>query len=260
MKIELFDHGYVGLVEAWGTGKGGKTGDPDDSIMKHLEWDHEVGIVEAARQSTQGAFRGWDVDDKLLGSLYTNDPKHASPFEFAGMVVEVQAPIAVFREWHRHRTQSYNEASARYAPLPALYYQPPVELVVSRAHRGAASRNKQEAGTAPVDEQAIARWLQDLDTHYSHCENLYRQALAAGVPKELARMSMPVGHYSRMRAAANLRNWLGFMTLRCDSGAMWEIRQCANAVFDIAAATFPHTARRWFAEHRQRELDKSEGR
>ena len=29
----------------------------------------------------------------------------AVPFEFAGMTIEVQAPIFVFREWHRHRTQ-----------------------------------------------------------------------------------------------------------------------------------------------------------
>ena len=109
MRIEVLDHGYVQFVEAWGTGH------EQEGVA-----DYEVGIIEAARQSTQGDFRGWGDDRKLL--KYLHDNKHATPFEFAAMVIEVQAPIFVFREWHRHRTQSYNEMSARYAPLPDLYY------------------------------------------------------------------------------------------------------------------------------------------
>ena len=47
-------------------------------------------------------------DEKLLAFLWKN--KHATPFEMAGMTIEVQAPIFVFREWHRHRVPfSYNE-------------------------------------------------------------------------------------------------------------------------------------------------------
>lgn len=89
--IDLFDHGYVKEIEHWGS---------------------DERIVEAARMSTNKGFQGWDTDAKLLRYLYEH--KHFSPFEMAGMVVEVQAPIFVFREWHRHRTQSYNELSARY--------------------------------------------------------------------------------------------------------------------------------------------------
>jgi thymidylate synthase (FAD) len=44
-----------------------------------------------------------------------------------------------------------------------------------------------------------------------------------------------------MRASANLRNWLGFLTLRMDSKAQWEIRQYANAVSDIIKEQFPRT-------------------
>src|SRR5688572_1581490 len=110
--IKVLDHGYVRFIEAWGKGDAGV---------------NEAGIIEAARQSTQGSFRGWEQDQKLLGFLFNNKPPHATPFEFAGMVIEVQAPIFVFREWHRHRTQSYNEMSARYAPLPDLNYLPTVD-------------------------------------------------------------------------------------------------------------------------------------
>ena len=62
-----------------------------------------------------------------------------------------------------------------------------------------------------------------------------------GVPKELARLPVPVARYSRMRASANLRNWLGFLTLRMAPNAQWEIRQYANAVGEVVAKAFPRT-------------------
>jgi len=116
----VLDHGYLKIIETWGS---------DD------------GIVETARMSTNKGFLGWDAgpcpncangfvprnpdavtledadivpcpdcggkgtipgDAKLLRFLYEH--KHSTPFEFAGLTVEIQAPIMVYREWHRHRT------------------------------------------------------------------------------------------------------------------------------------------------------------
>lgn len=119
-EVKVLDHGYVKLVESWGS---------------------DERIIEAARQSTSGGFKGWGPltcpgckdspiagsvfqkmfiddgmgtevecptckgkgelagDEKLLRYLYRN--KHMTPFEMAGLVIEVQAPIFVFREWHR---------------------------------------------------------------------------------------------------------------------------------------------------------------
>jgi thymidylate synthase (FAD) len=56
---------------------------------------------------------------------------------------------------------------------------------------------------------------------------------------------MPVGHYSRMRASANLRNWLAFLTLRMAPNAQWEIRQYAEAVGLCIQHAFPETWRLW---------------
>lgn len=227
--MKVLDHGYVELIEPWGGGKYGQ--------QHYDESECEAGIIEAARQSTQGSFRGWEQDEKLL--KYLMDHKHNTPFEFAGMVIEVQAPIFVFREWHRHRTQSYNEMSARYAALPDLYYLPTAD----RVQMGGGS-NKQAGsitGTEPVTALAANAWLNAWDTFYAQAESMYKGALAQGVPKELARIVMPVGHYSRMRAAANLRNWLAFLTLRLDPAAQWEIRQYANAVGQCIKGCFPHT-------------------
>lgn len=220
--IAALDHGFVRLVEHWGGGDSGVA---------------EAGIIEAARQSTQGCFRGWEKDAKLLRYLYEH--KHATPFEFAGMVIEVRAPIFVFREWHRHRTQSYNEMSARYSPLPDLNYVPAVERVMQTA-----DANKQAgsvAGAEQVTQEEAELFISRLKQSYTRFEAEYQCALAAGVPKELARCGMPVGRYSQMRASACLRNWIAFLTLRMDPNAQWEIRQYANAVGQLVREKFPHT-------------------
>lgn len=217
------------FIESWGTGEGG---------VSAFTPDYEAGIIEAARQSTQGSFRGWQKDAKLLEFLYTH--KHSTPFEFAGMTLEIQAPIMVFREWQRHRTQSYSEMSARYEPLPDFTYTPTFQRLF-RTQAG----NKQAQGLAgtvltPPDADS---WLDELQKFYTTAEWLYQRGLNAGIPKELARLVMPVGHYSRMRATANLRNWLAFLTLRMDPAAQEEIRLYANIVGEIISKTFPRTWR-----------------
>lgn len=237
MKIDVLDHGYVDFIEAWGHGKSWVSG----GAANKCDDDRETGIIEAARQSTQGSFRGWDADashpgdKKLLKFLYENN--HATPFEFAGMVIEVQAPIFVFREWHRHRTQSYNEMSARYSPLPDLYYVPSKDRLQMQG-----GANKQAQGAKPLSDDNAEDAIASIGHVYNHAEQQYQQMLKDGVPKELARLVMPVGHYSRMRASANLRNWLAFITLRSAPNAQWEIQQFSNAVHEIVRDVFPQTA------------------
>ena len=254
MRIEVLDHGYVELVETWGS---------------------DQRIIEAARMSTQKGFLGWGTktgkripcpnhianawcdrcggsqgdgmidevkhgDEKLLKFLW--DKNHATPFEFGGLVIEVQAPIFVFREWQRHRTQSYNEMSARYAPLPHDNYIPTVERLLINS-----KKNKQAGTVSDAEELTVegAEWFREtLAAEYRNQETLYQAALKSGVPKELARCVLPVGRYSKMRASTCLRNWLSFMTLRSSEtapDAQWEIRQFADAAGILIADAFPRT-------------------
>lgn len=244
--MRVLDHGSVELIETWGS---------------------DERIIEAARMSTGKGFQGWGPvhdqycgmnqypesdlcscnpkqgDEKLLRYLYEH--KHLTPFEMAGMIIEVKAPIFVFREWHRHRTQSYNEMSARYVPLPDENYLPEVENLMNRAIAAQQSGNKQagavNAKGDPIEEEDLLNWLTVLNQSYLRAQAAYEMGLKLGVPKELARLPIPVARYSRMRASANLRNWLQFLTLRMDPAAQWEIRQYANAVGALIAETFPRT-------------------
>lgn len=239
--ILVLDEGSVELIEAWGRGRDQHMRDPVDAPDDPFKYpDMEVGIIEAARQSTSRAFKGWSEDAKLL--RYLMEHKHDTPFEFAGMIIQVQAPIFVFREWQRHRTQSYNEMSARYIPLPSLYYRPALQETIDRALLQGVNKQAQSVRIPSPDIlERIPEWLMNVDHAYKQLEYLYQQALQNGIPKELARITMPVGHYSCMRASANLRNWLAFLTLRLDPNAQFEIRQYAEAVGIIIRSTFPRT-------------------
>jgi thymidylate synthase (FAD) len=217
----VLDQGYVALVETWGS---------DESI------------IEAARMSTGKGFKGWGTDEqpgdeKLLRYLWEN--KHATPFEMGGAIFEIKAPIFVFREWHRHRTQSYNEMSARYTPLPDENYVPNVGRLLMVNEQ---STNKQAAGSGVKlsGDDALA-WLEELEEVYAHAQRVYEKGLAIGISKELARLPLPVARYSKMRAAANLRNWLAFLTLRDDDRAQWEIREFARVVHNMLAEHFPRS-------------------
>jgi thymidylate synthase, flavin-dependent len=217
----VLDHGYLRYVEHWGS---------------------DERIVESARMSTGKGHKGWGTpetpgDEKLLAYLYEH--RHHSPFEMAGLTLEVQAPIFVFREWHRHRTQSYNEMSSRYVPLPDVNYVPTVERLQMRS-----ATNKQAQGVVGAPElssMSAESFRQDLLRNYRQAQELYEQALAAGIAKELARVHLPVGRYSRMRASANLRNWLAFLTLRMDPAAQWEIREYACQLGSFIERLYPRT-------------------
>lgn len=221
MRIPLLDHGYLELVESWGS---------------------DERIIEAARMSTNKGFQGWGTpnapgDEKLLGYLWTH--KHHTPFEMAGVTIEVQAPIMVFREWVRHRTQSFNEMSGRYSVLPDLCYFPSDSRL--RDGRQSTSNKQAAGGAAPFHDDEVRRMQALLGEAYGRARQNYNSLLAMGVGRELARLVLPVAQYSRMRASANLRNWLGFLTLRMDPAAQFEIREYANALGTVVASLFPRT-------------------
>lgn len=219
---DVLDHGYLEHVEHWGS---------------------DERIVETARMSTDGGFVSWDAyeghpkgDAGLLRYLYEN--KHASPFEFAGLTIEVKAPIFIFRQWHRHRTQAYNEMSARYTPLPEENYLPTVDRCIV-----VPGNNKQARGTSELvpNHGQVLLWLEHLEDVYIAAQAVYQRGLDMGIPKEIARLPVPVSRYSVMRATGNLRNWLAFLTLRMDSHAQWEIRQYAETVGMIIEKAYPRT-------------------
>lgn len=213
--IFCLDHGVVRLVDFMGS---------------------DLSVVRAARNSYNAAWRaGTDEksDEKLIRYLWKN--KHTTPFEAVTFTFEVKAPIFIFRQWHRHRTWSYNELSARYQELPEEYYLPDPAMVGSQDQK-----NKQ--GRAEGPEWTLEARRQEVDLLDAACKNafgVYKALLATGWPRELARSILPVNTYSNMFATVNLLNLLKFLILRDDTHAQYEIQVYAKALKTLAAPICP---------------------
>lgn len=210
--IKVLDHGYVKYIDGMGS---------------------DETIIEAARMSTNKGFEGWEKDFNLLEFLWSH--KHATPFEMCELALEVQAPIVVFREWHRHRTQSYNELSARYTQMPDLHYLPTPDRIQKQ------SANNKQGSAEPVDGGTAQQILSELERQQEEVYETYDAWVGNGIAKEVARLNTPVSRYSRMRVKTDLRNWLAFCNLRMRPNAQWEIRQFANAVGLILGTIWPRT-------------------
>ena len=220
-KIDVLDHGFVRLVDCMGS---------------------DLSIARAARVSYDAAWRaGKDEgsDHRLINFLWRNE--HTTPFEAVTLSFEVKLPIFVIRQWHRHRTWSYNELSARYRQLPEEFYIPSPEVVGEQS-----TSNKQ--GRQEVSEENLGARRADVQILREACEaafGVYHSLLDKGWPRELARGVLPFNTYTHMFATVNLLNLFKFLTLRCDAHAQYEIRCYANAMVELVSDVAPIAVEAW---------------
>lgn len=229
---------------------------PDSYFMKVLDHGHvrlvssmgdDLSIVRAARVSYNAAWRtGLDEgsDSKLLKFLWDN--KHGTPFESVVFTFDIKLPIFVVRQWHRHRTWSYNELSARYRELPEEFYLPTPE------HIGRQSgTNKQQRimdVDRPLDREQLQKAMieiQELREASMRSFNTYRSLLDQGWARELARTILPLNTYTHMFATVNLRNLFLFLHERLGARAQWEIKQYALALLELARQVSPEAVNHW---------------
>lgn len=220
-KIDVLDHGFVRLVEHMGS---------------------DLSVVRAARVSYDAAWRAGEnegSDARLIQYLWKH--QHTTPFEAVEFQFEIKAPIFVFRQWHRHRTWSYNELSARYRPLPEEFYIPAPALI------GEQATDNKQGRKVPADD--IVQKRQDeaamLRRSCMAAFEQYRYLLDAGWPRELARSALPVATYSHMFAKVDLKNLLHFLSLRTDAHAQYEIRVYADAIVQLIEPLVPTCIKAW---------------
>jgi thymidylate synthase (FAD) len=222
-RITVLDHGFVRLVEHMGS---------------------DLSVVRAARVSYDAAWRAGEdegSDARLIRYLWRN--AHTTPFEAVDFQFEVKAPIFVFRQWHRHRTWTYNELSARYRPLPEEFYVPAPGLIGMQA-----TSNKQARSITELSADELTRRVEEVGGYLAACRNSfgeYRRLLTAGWPRELARAVLPVSTYSHMFAKVDLKNLFHFLTLRLHSHAQYEIRVYAQAILDLIRPVVPVCVAAW---------------
>lgn len=221
--VRCLDHGFVRLVDHMGS---------------------DLSVVRAARVSYNATWRAGEdsgSDARLIDYLWRN--QHTSPFESVVFTFEVAAPIFIFRQWHRHRTWSFNEVSARYTELPETFYVPAADVIGKQS-----ASNKQARDVAGVVEDMITP--HKIAGACKRAFRLYRDLLADGVPRELARSVLPLATYSRMFATVDLLNLFKFIGLRDHGHAQYEIAIYARAMLGLVSGIVPECVAA-FERHRK---------
>ena len=75
----------------------------------------------------------------------------------------------------------------------------------------------------------------------------YRDLLAVGMPRELARTVLPVATYSEMYATIDLHNLLKFISERTADGAQYEIQVYAQSMLAMIKPLVPAAVAAWEA-------------
>jgi thymidylate synthase (FAD) len=211
--IEVLDHGFVRL---------------DGALADDLS------VVNGARVSFARRKTELDESDEgLIGFLMRE--RHGTPFEHNAFRFHVRCPIFVAREWMRHRTNSFNEFSLRYAKATDDFYVPEPEDVRTQVGKPGAYSSE------PVDEELAQRTREELQEVYDHAYATYERLVEAGVARELARSVLPVGAYTQFYWTVNARSLMNFLSLRNAPAAQLEIRRYAEAVEAFFAARMPVT-------------------
>ena len=216
----VLDHGFVRVIDYMG----------DDAA-----------VVQAARVSYGRGTKRVSEDAGLIRYLMRH--RHSTPFEMCEIKYHVKLPIFVARQWIRHRTANVNEYSARYSVMDREFYIPAPEHLAAQS-----DTNRQGRGAVLEGDEAAAvldLLRRDAGSTYDHYAWMLNEDDAdparQGLARELARMNLTLNTYTQWYWKADLHNLLGFLQLRADSHAQYEIRAYAEAMLATVAAWVPAT-------------------
>jgi thymidylate synthase (FAD) len=220
----VLDHGFVRVIDYMG----------DDAA-----------VVQAARVSYGRGTRRVSEDAGLIRYLMRH--RHSTPFEMCEIKYHVKLPIFVARQWIRHRTANVNEYSARYSVMDREFYIPAPEQLAAQS-----AQNRQGRGS--VLQGAEAEAVLDLlraDAGRAHDDYSWMlnegedgtpiDPARQGLARELARMNLTLNTYTQWYWKTDLHNLLGFLSLRADPHAQYEIRVYAEAMMETVRAWVPAT-------------------
>jgi thymidylate synthase (FAD) len=214
-----------------------------DEIIARAAWV----LPKDATLTPQGTPITPEAVEKVLKFMI--DKRHGTPFEHGFLTVRVNAPIKVWREWHRHRIgHSYNEESGRYKQLAPVFWIPPIERPMLRPEGFRSMNPKFELVTPEEYDQIVVEM-----THaYAETYNRYVKLLDMGVDRGLARDVLGVGIFSACWVSCNPRSIMSFLELRTNcpeakrpSKPLWEIDNAARQLETIFARYWPITHKLW---------------
>lgn len=224
-------------------------------LIDRMQQDSALKVVNSARISYAKEKKEFgDEDKKLIHYLWEHE--HTSPFRHSYFTFHIKMPLSVARQWVKYQVGStwrkfevdgdpvsfkvfdllfdedkgcsWNEVSGRYSVFKPEFYIP------LRIRSNLKHGSKQASSELPDDFNHSAIRIRMME----HCEEAYKtynELIESGVAKEMARGILPQNIYTEVYWTVSLQSLMHFLHQRLANDAQWEIRQYANAVYDLLA-------------------------
>ena len=157
--------------------------------------------------------------------------KHTSPFEMCEVKFHLKLPIFIMRQLVRHRTANLNEYSGRYSVMSNEFYLPEGDYLAKQS-----TTNSQGRGEV-LEQEGLLQF--EFNRIYDGASMAYQVLLEEDLSREVARAVLPVANYTECIWKIDLHNFFHFVKLRSDSHAQREIRDYANAMYELVKPNFP---------------------
>ena len=157
--------------------------------------------------------------------------KHTSPFEMCEVKFHLKLPIFIMRQLVRHRTANLNEYSGRYSVMSDEFYLPEGDYLAKQS-----TTNNQGRGEV-LEQQGLLQF--EFNRIYDGASMAYQVLLEHELSREVARALLPVANYTECIWKIDLHNFFHFVKLRADSHAQREIRDYADAMYELVKPNFP---------------------
>jgi thymidylate synthase (FAD) len=224
-KINLLDHGFVDLVDYMG----------DDltvvnaarvSFNKESDWDSDPNWTGYREHKLS------EKDQKLISYLAKH--KHWTPFAHPQITLRIKAPIFIRTQLFKHKVGFVeNEVSRRYVSDTPEIYCP--------QWRSKPTNGAKQGSEDFVSAELVNSYNNDWEKIAKPALEVYHKLIAEGVAPEQARSVLPQGTYTEWWWTGSLSAYARVYAQRIDPHAQWEVRQYAQAIYDIIQPLFPHS-------------------
>jgi len=157
--------------------------------------------------------------------------KHTSPFEMCEVKFHLKLPIFIMRQLVRHRTANLNEYSGRYSVMSDEFYLPEGDYLAKQS-----TTNSQGRGEV-LKQQGLLQF--EFNRIYDGASMAYQVLLEHDLSREVSRAVLPVANYTECIWKIDLHNFFHFVKLRSDSHAQREIRDYADAMYELVKPNYP---------------------
>jgi thymidylate synthase (FAD) len=221
--INLLDHGFVNLVDYMGSDLT-VVNAARVSFNKESDWDSDPNWTGYREHKLS------EKDQKLISYLAKH--KHWTPFAHPQITLRIKAPIFIRTQLFKHKVGFVeNEVSRRYVSDTPEIYCPQWR---SKPTNGAKQGSEDFVNSDLVNSYNSA-WEQIAKPALE----VYHKLIAEGVAPEQARSVLPQGTYTEWWWTGSLSAYARVYAQRIDPHAQWEVRQYAQAIYDIIQPLYP---------------------